>query len=139
MNLRGVLYRLYMVMRGYREFHDTAIAHTHAVLSLTDKALGCANNSEMIATALQCISQLRILKEKDWDSHSFVHTVLATPTFSKGDNDVNKFGNVACDAQQKFFHLELVKKPNPWRGGLGMARMGGATEMLNSAQRRPGR
>ena len=118
-----------------REFHDTTIAHTHAVLALTDKALRCADDSEMIATALQVISQLRILKEREWDSHSFVHTVLATPTFSKGDNDVNKFGNVACDDEQKFFHLELVNNQNPQFGGftLTMGSMGGATEMLNSA------
>ena len=112
-----------------REFHDTTIAQCRAVFSLAAKAVKCSNDSEMIATSLHCISQLRIIKDKDWDGHSFVHTVLSTPTFEKGDNDVNKFGSVDCSAPQSFFHLKLVE--NPYSKGLDITGFGRAEEMLS--------
>ena len=64
-------------------FHETAISHISAVFGLTDKACRCASDSEMILTALQSMSQLRLIKEREWDRKAFVKMVLSAPCFKQ--------------------------------------------------------
>ena len=66
-----------------RNFHETAISHISAVLGLTDKACGFASDSEMILTALQSMSQLRLIKEREWDRKAFVKMVLSALCFKQ--------------------------------------------------------
>ena len=66
-----------------RNFYETAISHISAVFGLTDKACRCASDSEMILTALQSMSQLRLIKEREWDRNAFVKMVLSAPCFKQ--------------------------------------------------------
>ena len=66
-----------------RNFHETAISHISAVFGLTDKACRCASDSEMILTALQSMSQLRLIKEREWDRKAFVKMFLSAPCFKQ--------------------------------------------------------
>ena len=64
-----------------KSFHETAIAHISAVFSHLDKACRCTNDSEMILTALQGISQLRMIKEREWNRTALTNVLSSTPTF----------------------------------------------------------
>ena len=48
-----------------KEFHEVTISHVTAVFKLVDKARKCTSDSEMVLTALQSISQLKGIKEKE--------------------------------------------------------------------------
>ena len=80
-----------------KEFHETTIAHIESVFALVNKACKCTNDSEMILTALQSISQLKMLQGKDWDFDGFTDVVLSTPTFAEGEKVlVDIIGAIDC-------------------------------------------
>lgn len=68
-----------------KEFHEVEIGHISAVFNLVDKAVKCTSDSEMILTALQSITQLRIVKKREWDRCAFTNVVLSTPKFNSGE------------------------------------------------------
>ena len=80
-----------------KEFHETTIAHIESVFALVNKACKCTNNSKMILTAMQSISQLIMLQGKDWDFDGFTDVVLSTPTFAEGGKViVDTIGAIDC-------------------------------------------
>ena len=85
-----------------KEYHEVEIGHISAVFSLVDKAVKCTSDSEMILTALQSITQLRIIKEREWDGCAFSNAVLSTPQFSSGRKlALASVGDVSCAIIQK--------------------------------------
>ena len=75
---------------------ETTIAHIQSVFSLMSKAHQCSSNSEMILTALHCISQLQ---GKEWECFAFTSIVLSTPKFSKGEIvAIDKVGGIDSGA-----------------------------------------
>ena len=93
-----------------KEFHETTMAHIQSVFSLMSKARPCSSDSEMILTALHCISQLRILQGKEWEWFAFTSIVLSTPKFTKGDIfALDKVGGI--DSGASYYGMELEKPP----------------------------
>ena len=67
--------------------------------SLMSKARQCTSDSEMILTALHCISQLRILQGKEWERFAFTSIVLSTTKFTKGEIvAIDKVGGIDSGA-----------------------------------------
>ena len=77
-----------------KEFHELTIGHVTAVFKLVEKARKCTSDSEMILTSLQSISQLKKMKEKEWDSREFVRMVSSAPGFKKKKASMDSFGAV---------------------------------------------
>ena len=77
-----------------KEFHEATIGHIGAVFKLVDKAHKCTSDSEMILTSIQGITQLRVIKAKEWDGKEFVRMVHSAPSFKKKKASVESFGGV---------------------------------------------
>ena len=78
-----------------------------SVFSLIGRARQCSSDSEMILTALHCISQLKILQGKEWEWFAF--TALSTPIFKNGETvAMDKVGGIDSVAS---CGMELEKPP----------------------------
>ena len=77
-----------------KEFHEATIGHIGAVFKLVDKAHKCTSDSEMILTSIQSITQLRMIKAKEWDGKEFVRMVHSAPSFKKNKASVDSLGGV---------------------------------------------
>ena len=67
------------------------LAHISAVFGRVEKAMRCTSDSEMILTALQSIRQLRMIKEREWDTGPFVKMVAS---FKKENISADSFGGL---------------------------------------------
>ena len=70
---------------GDKEFHERTIMHISSVFGLVGKAYKCTCDSEMILTALQCITQLKILQGIEWEWFGFSDVIKSTPKFTQGN------------------------------------------------------
>ena len=78
-------------------FHEVNISHITAVFGLVSKARKCSSDTEMILTALQCIDQLRIVMDREWDASGLTNVALLTPVFDLGEKlPVGGVGGIGC-------------------------------------------
>ena len=110
-----------------KNYHKMAIARISSVFGLAAKSRKCTSDSEMILTALQSMSQLKMIKESHaWDSHEFVRTVLFTPRFRGEDVAVDKIGSVDCiPNEQQLIDIEICQ---PY-GGRYIGKPSGGSEL----------
>ena len=81
-----------------KSFHEIAITQISSVFGLADKAQKCTSDTEMVLTALHSITQLKKLRETEWESIAFTTTVSSTPQFSEGEQiEIDSLGGVVRD------------------------------------------
>ena len=81
-----------------KSFHEIAITQVSSVCGLADKAQKCTSDTEMVLTALHSITQLKKLRETEWESIAFTTTVSSTPQFSEGEQiEIDSLGGVVRD------------------------------------------
>ena len=97
-----------------KNYHEMAIARISSVFGLAAKSRKCTSDSEMILTALQSMSQLKMIKETVWDSHEFVHKVLSTPRFRGEDVAIDKIGSVDCTPNDQPFDMDICQPYGGW-------------------------
>ena len=94
-----------------KSFHEMTILHISSVFGLADKAKRSTSDSEMILTSLHAITQLKKLKETEWDSTALSTVVSSTPKFSEGTTvKVETVGKVVAqrDSTQPSSNIEVV-------------------------------
>ena len=80
-----------------KDFHQSTISQISSAFGLTNKALKCTNDVEMVLTALHSIHQLTQLTETEWESEAFVCLLSTQAAFKRNmKQEISEVGNLYC-------------------------------------------